>query len=140
MEKLCEPKAPEEPSCSGHSPQESVRTMAPVHQQPDIPICESCSQRVSKYCCPGCGQRSCSLDCVKGELFDVLLVQYCLLSPQEHNFLYGAAHKAKTGCSGKRDRTAYVGRGQWDERHLLSGGIGAVHTNPYLGEGLLTTS
>lgn len=30
------------------------------------------------------------------------------------------AHKAKTGCSGKRDRTAYVGRGQWDERHLLS--------------------
>lgn len=31
-----------------------------------------------------------------------------------------AAHKEATGCSGKRDRTAFVGRGAFDERTFLS--------------------
>ncbi|GAB4823295.1 hypothetical protein N2152v2_010341 [Parachlorella kessleri] len=31
-----------------------------------------------------------------------------------------AAHKEQTGCNGKRDRTAFVGRGHWNERYLLS--------------------
>ncbi len=30
------------------------------------------------------------------------------------------AHKEATGCSGKRDRTAFVGRAAFDERTFLS--------------------
>ncbi|KAL4859058.1 Box C/D snoRNA protein 1 [Chlorella vulgaris] len=32
----------------------------------------------------------------------------------------GAAHKDASGCSGKRDRTAFVGRGEFDERTFMS--------------------
>lgn len=31
-----------------------------------------------------------------------------------------AAHKDASGCSGKRDRTAFVGRGEFDERTFMS--------------------
>lgn len=31
-----------------------------------------------------------------------------------------AAHKDASGCTGKRDRTAFVGRGEFDERTFLS--------------------
>jgi hypothetical protein len=57
--------------------------------------CQVCGKAAAKYCCPRCDRRTCSLDCVK-------------------------AHKEATGCSGKRDRTAFVGRGAFDERTFLS--------------------
>ncbi|KAH7618989.1 putative Box C/D snoRNA protein 1 [Nannochloris sp. 'desiccata'] len=58
-------------------------------------LCVVCNEKLSKYCCPRCDQKTCSLDCVK-------------------------QHKETTGCSGKRDRTAFVGRGDLDERSLMS--------------------
>jgi hypothetical protein len=58
-------------------------------------MCQECGQRHAKYCCPRCSRRSCSLACVK-------------------------AHKDASGCSGKRDRTSFLGRGQLDERSLMS--------------------
>lgn len=57
--------------------------------------CQVCSQAAAKYCCPRCDKRTCSLDCVK-------------------------AHKDASGCSGKRDRTAFVGRSDFDERTFFS--------------------
>ena len=58
-------------------------------------LCEECQDAIAKYCCPQCQRRTCSLICVN-------------------------AHKETSGCSGKRDRTQYVGRGELDERVLLS--------------------
>ncbi|KAL6771756.1 hypothetical protein ACKKBG_A27700 [Auxenochlorella protothecoides x Auxenochlorella symbiontica] len=57
--------------------------------------CATCGKGLAKYRCPRCTTRSCSLECVK-------------------------AHKQQSGCSGKRDRTAFLGRAQLDERSLLS--------------------
>lgn len=64
------------------------------NKKPDA-MCEICGKRESKYCCPKCDKKTCSLDCVK-------------------------EHKEATGCTGKRDRTAFLGRGELDERSLLS--------------------
>jgi hypothetical protein len=50
----------------------------------------------SKYKCPACGFRSCSLPCVR-------------------------AHKLKTSCSGKRDRTSFLPISAFDDARLLSG-------------------
>jgi HIT zinc finger len=58
-------------------------------------LCIVCKEKPSKYCCPRCDIKTCSLSCVK-------------------------QHKEATGCSGKRDRTAFVGRGELDERSLMS--------------------
>jgi len=58
-------------------------------------LCAVCNKRPFKYCCPRCDRKTCSLDCVK-------------------------QHKETTGCTGKRDRTAFVGRGDLDERSLMS--------------------
>jgi hypothetical protein len=58
-------------------------------------LCDVCKEKPSKYCCPRCDKKTCSLECVK-------------------------QHKEATGCSGKRDRTAFVGRGDLDERSLMS--------------------
>lgn len=63
--------------------------------QAEVAACQVCGKAAAKYCCPRCDRRTCSLDCVK-------------------------AHKEATGCSGKRDRTAFVGRGAFDERTFLS--------------------
>lgn len=59
------------------------------------PQCQVCTQAAAKYCCPRCDKRTCSLECVK-------------------------AHKEASGCSGKRDRTAFVGRANFDERTFFS--------------------
>ncbi|KAL4421032.1 hypothetical protein ABPG77_007507 [Micractinium sp. CCAP 211/92] len=71
--------------------------MAAEEGQPaqEGPRCQVCSQAAAKYCCPRCDKRTCSLECVK-------------------------AHKDASGCSGKRDRTAFVGRAEFDERTFLS--------------------
>lgn len=59
-------------------------------------VCEECKFNPSKYKCPGCSIRSCSLPCVK-------------------------AHKQRTGCTGKRNQTQYVPISQFDDNLLLSG-------------------
>ncbi|THH10080.1 hypothetical protein EW145_g1585 [Phellinidium pouzarii] len=47
------------------------------------PLCALCNAQPAKYTCPRCRTRSCSLPCSR-------------------------AHKAMSGCSGERDRTAFV--------------------------------
>lgn len=59
-------------------------------------LCEECKEKPSKYKCPGCSVRSCSLDCVK-------------------------AHKQRASCSGKRSQTHFVPLSQFDDNLLLSG-------------------
>ena len=49
----------------------------------------------AKYTCPGCARRTCSLGCVR-------------------------AHKAVHGCTGKRDRTAFVPLAEFTDAHLAS--------------------
>ncbi|GBF96251.1 hypothetical protein Rsub_08796 [Raphidocelis subcapitata] len=66
----------------------------PPQRQPQQP-CGVCSEQPPKYRCPGCGVRSCSAACV-------------------------ARHKADTGCTGKRDRLAFVPLGDFGDRELLS--------------------
>lgn len=57
--------------------------------------CEVCQTAAAKYRCPGCGVTFCSVACSK-------------------------AHKAASGCSGKRDRTAFVGLGDITDTVLAS--------------------
>ncbi|XP_045818862.1 box C/D snoRNA protein 1-like [Trifolium pratense] len=57
--------------------------------------CEECKSNPSKYKCPGCSIQSCSLPCVK-------------------------AHKLRTGCTGKRNRTQFVPISQFNDNILLS--------------------
>ncbi|KAI5078679.1 hypothetical protein GOP47_0006350 [Adiantum capillus-veneris] len=57
--------------------------------------CEECKKEVAKYKCPACFLRSCSLPCIR-------------------------AHKERTSCSGKRDRTAFVPMDSFDDSQLLS--------------------
>lgn len=62
---------------------------------PESKLCEECKQTEWKYKCPGCELRSCGLACVK-------------------------AHKTRTGCSGKRDRTAFVPLAEFCDNVLVS--------------------
>eukprot|EP00873_Tetraselmis_striata_P014366 jgi/Tetstr1/434630/TSEL_023721.t1 len=62
---------------------------------PAAALCAQCGQEAAKYRCPGCDVRTCSLDCVSG-------------------------HKVDTGCTGKRDRTAFVPLREFDDRALGS--------------------
>jgi len=57
--------------------------------------CEVCLEEVSKYTCPCCAMRTCSLDCV-------------------------VDHKKKTGCSGQRDKASFVPRTEMNNIHLLN--------------------
>ncbi|KAL1022766.1 hypothetical protein UPYG_G00032020 [Umbra pygmaea] len=57
--------------------------------------CGVCGYEEAKYRCPGCLKHSCSLACVK-------------------------KHKEQSGCSGLRDKTAYVALSKMDEMNLLS--------------------
>ncbi|EXB94200.1 hypothetical protein L484_007863 [Morus notabilis] len=60
-----------------------------------LTLCEECKVKESKYKCPGCSLRSCSLPCVK-------------------------SHKQRTGCTGKSNRTEFVPLSQFDDNQLLS--------------------
>ncbi|CAK9140343.1 unnamed protein product [Ilex paraguariensis] len=71
---------------------EPTRTNPNPEQQA---LCEECKSIPSKYKCPGCSIRSCSLPCVK-------------------------AHKQRTGCTGKRKPTKFVPISQFDDNLLLS--------------------
>ncbi|XP_062871259.1 box C/D snoRNA protein 1 isoform X2 [Trichomycterus rosablanca] len=57
--------------------------------------CDVCEKEEAKYRCPNCLKCSCSLSCVK-------------------------QHKLRSGCSGVRDRTAFVPLSQFGEIDLLS--------------------
>lgn len=59
-------------------------------------MCEECKEKPSKYKCPGCSIRTCSLPCVN-------------------------AHKDRTNCSGKRNFTQLVTLSEYDDNTLLSG-------------------
>nr|DAD36569.1 TPA_asm: hypothetical protein HUJ06_007210 [Nelumbo nucifera] len=61
----------------------------------EAPTCQECGRNPSKYRCPGCHLRSCSLPCVK-------------------------AHKKRTSCTGKRDRTQFVPLSKFDDNLLIS--------------------
>ena len=63
---------------------------------PQRSLCEVCAELPSKYTCPGCARRTCSLPCSK-------------------------RHKAESGCTGKRDRLKYVSLQDFDDRQLKSG-------------------
>lgn len=74
---------------------------------PESKLCEECKQTEWKYKCPGCELRSCGLACVK-------------------------AHKTRTGCSGKRDRTAFVPLAEFCDNVLVSGKQTLTHTIPLI--------
>ncbi|KAM4628577.1 box C/D snoRNA protein 1 [Polymixia lowei] len=57
--------------------------------------CSVCGSEEAKYRCPACLKHSCSLPCVKN-------------------------HKDVSGCSGVRDKTAFVALSQFDEMNLLN--------------------
>lgn len=56
--------------------------------------CQVCQSVDARYRCPGCDTRTCSAACVK-------------------------QHKSESGCSGERDKTAFVPLSQFDELKLL---------------------
>ncbi|GAB2232675.1 hypothetical protein Droror1_Dr00011721 [Drosera rotundifolia] len=57
--------------------------------------CDECKSNPSKYKCPGCSLRTCSLNCVK-------------------------SHKLRSNCSGKRDLSRVVPISEFDDSLLLS--------------------
>lgn len=59
-------------------------------------LCEICQSAPSKYTCPGCDVKTCSVTCVK-------------------------EHKTRLGCSGERNRLAFVDMTEYSDRHLLNG-------------------
>ena len=72
---------------SDEEPREKKRKVLPECQ-----ICEKCE---SKYTCPGCSVKYCSLDCFKN-------------------------HKSTSGCTGKRDVTKYLDVKDFNDNHLKS--------------------
>jgi len=81
-----------------HSGEESdEENVEPVVKKVRITMkkCEVCLEEVSKYTCPCCSMRTCSLDCVLD-------------------------HKQKTGCSGQRDKASFVPRTELNNIHLLN--------------------
>ncbi|KAJ1826420.1 Box C/D snoRNA accumulation, partial [Coemansia sp. RSA 2599] len=78
----------------------------PAIKAPELPVsaaaaavsaakCEVCGLQDSKYKCPGCMTRTCSLGCSN-------------------------RHKAETKCSGTRDKTKFVKRSEYDDNILMS--------------------
>lgn len=103
--------------------------------------CDVCRKVAAKYTCPCCEQQTCSLGCVKGESRLLVLARSCFsataasvlspllscapipsrpLCPPALISAPRAAHKAASGCSGKRNRAAFVGRAAFDERAFMS--------------------
>jgi HIT zinc finger len=81
-----------------------------LNQRERLPLCAICHERESQYTCPRCGLRSCSLPCCR-------------------------EHKVATGCSGKRDATAYMALSAMTDQtlfsdyHFLNGGTKQVDTS-----------
>ncbi|KAG2375114.1 hypothetical protein C9374_010118 [Naegleria lovaniensis] len=60
-----------------------------------LPPCQICSTLESKYTCPGCSIKYCSMECFKN-------------------------HKTTSKCTGKRDTTKYIDLKEFNDRHLKS--------------------
>ncbi|KAL2461300.1 HIT-type Zinc finger family protein [Abeliophyllum distichum] len=76
--------------------EENLSTANPNPQnQKEKATCEECKTSPSKYKCPGCSLRSCSLLCVK-------------------------AHKQRTGCTGKRPLTDFLPLSEFNDNILIS--------------------
>lgn len=58
-------------------------------------MCEICLKNESKYKCPRCLMKTCSLNCCR-------------------------QHKVNTGCSGEREKTRYVEKEEFGESLLLN--------------------
>ncbi|KAJ1910898.1 Box C/D snoRNA accumulation [Mycoemilia scoparia] len=58
-------------------------------------ICQQCQETQFKYKCPACEIRTCSLQCAN-------------------------AHKEATGCTGKRDKTVFVPRKEYNANNMYS--------------------
>ena len=71
-------------------------TSEPAPVQPQSLACDVCREASFRYKCPRCLKKTCCLACAK-------------------------RHKATDGCSGVRDKTAYVGLKQYSEINLLNG-------------------
>lgn len=56
---------------------------ATIVDETSVVSCQECKNAPSLYQCPACGRKTCSLECCK-------------------------AHKQRTGCNGKRNRTSYM--------------------------------
>jgi len=72
----------------------------PMNSQ-DIPLhtemqCQVCVKENSRYTCPGCGLQFCSVSCSK-------------------------THKSVSGCEGKRNKTAFVSKDEFNDTHMFSG-------------------
>ncbi|XP_053286555.1 box C/D snoRNA protein 1 [Pleuronectes platessa] len=83
---------PAEPRVEDSGEEEEQRGMK---RKMSLSGCVVCRSEEAKYRCPACLTHSCSLPCVK-------------------------KHKEKSGCSGVRDRAAFVPLSQFDEMALLS--------------------
>ena len=66
-----------------------------LQEADEEPQCSVCNAAPRKYCCPRCGIVTCSLPCVR-------------------------QHKSDTGCSGRRDRTAYTPMSAYNDVTLRS--------------------
>lgn len=77
------------------APSESAEPESKTGIEGRMGTCKVCETAAAKYRCPGCGVTFCSVACSK-------------------------AHKASSGCSGKRDRTAFVGLGDITDTVLAS--------------------
>ena len=69
--------------------------------QASVASCEVCGDNVSKYRCPQCHLKTCSLTCIK-------------------------KHKSQSKCTGVRDKTQYVPKDQFGDLQLLSGKFGIM--------------
>ena len=65
---------------------------------PRLGKCELCDKGEAKYTCPRCAAKTCCLSCVNN-------------------------HKSMTGCSGVRNKTAYIPLNEFSDLDLLSGMI-----------------
>ncbi|XP_057175323.1 box C/D snoRNA protein 1 [Triplophysa rosa] len=66
-----------------------------VKRKMSLSRCDVCGTEEARYRCPNCMKHTCSLSCVK-------------------------QHKMSSGCSGVRDKTAFISLSQFDEMNLLS--------------------
>ncbi|XP_051128124.1 uncharacterized protein LOC127249396 [Andrographis paniculata] len=75
--------------------EENPEAAAPSSGEKTVNLCAECKINASKYKCPGCSIRSCSLPCVN-------------------------SHKHRTGCTGKKSLAMVVPTSQFDDDLLLS--------------------
>ncbi|RUP44553.1 hypothetical protein BC936DRAFT_149300 [Jimgerdemannia flammicorona] len=71
------------------------------------PPCEQCHVRFSKYRCPRCSVRTCSLACSK-------------------------SHKAATGCSGERSKNHFVPISKYGHQDMMSDSFTSFHPISYM--------